>query len=170
MKHTLVALMEDKPGVLNRVASLFRRRGFNIESLAVGHTETPNISRMTIVVDSENTTVEQVSKQLYRLIEVLKVSDVTEDAHVARELILVKVHAPSARRGEVSSLAEVFGARVVDVGHDTLMLELTSSPEKVDNFVDLVRPFGIKEMVRTGRVAMVRGTPTHAGDTYVRVA
>ncbi len=170
MKHTLVALMEDKPGVLNRVVSLFRRRGFNIDSLAVGHTETPSISRMTIVVDSENTFVEQVSKQLYRLIEVLKVSDVTEDPHVARELVLVKVHAPAARRGDISSLAEVFGARIVDVAHDTLMLELTASPDKIESFVELVRPFGIKEMVRTGRVAMVRGTPTHSTDTYVRVA
>ena len=170
MKHTLVALMEDKPGVLNRVVSLFRRRGFNIESLAVGHTETPSISRMTVVVDCDNTTVEQVSKQLYRLIEVLKVSDVTVDPHVARELVLVKVHAPSAKRGEISSLAEVFGARIVDVGHDTLMVELTSSPDKLDTFVELLRPFGIKEMVRTGRVAMVRGTPSHTDETYVRVA
>ena len=170
MKHTLVALMEDKPGVLNRVVSLFRRRGFNIDSLTVGHTETPSISRMTIVVDSTNTFVEQVSKQLYRLIEVLKVSDVTEDPHVARELILVKVHAAPSRRGEVSSLAEVFGARIVDVSHDSLMLELSSSSDKVDNFVELVRPFGIKEMVRTGRIAMVRGTPAHAAETYVRVA
>ncbi len=170
MKHTLVALMEDKPGVLNRVVSLFRRRGFNIESLTVGHTETPDISRMTIVVDSENTPIEQVSKQLYRLIEILKVSDVTEDPHVARELILVKVHAPSARRGEVRELADVFGARIVDVGHEALMIELTSSPDKVDNFVEMVRPFGIKEMVRTGRVAMVRGTPAHTADAYVRVA
>ena len=170
MKHTLVALMEDKPGVLNRVVSLFRRRGFNIDSLTVGHTETPSISRMTIVVDSTNTFVEQVSKQLYRLIEVLKVSDVTDDPHVARELILVKVHAAPSRRGEVSSLAEVFGARIVDVSHDSLMLELSSSSDKVDNFVELVRPFGIKEMVRTGRIAMVRGTPAHAAETYVRVA
>ena len=170
MKHTLVALMEDKPGVLNRVVSLFRRRGFNIESLTVGQTETPSISRMTIVVDSDNTFVEQVSKQLYRLIEVLKVSDVTEDPHVARELVLIKVHAPPSRRGEVSALADVFGAKVADVGHDTLILELTSSPEKVDNMVDLVRPFGIKEMVRSGRLAMVRGTPAHTVDTYVRVA
>ena len=170
MKHTLVALMEDKPGVLNRVVSLFRRRGFNIESLAVGPTETPSISRMTIVVDCDPMTVEQVSKQLYRLIEVLKVSDVTEDPHVARELVLVKVHAPSSRRGELSSLADVFGARIVDVGHDTLMVELASSPDKLDTFVELVRPFGIKEMVRTGRVAMVRGTPAHTTNTYVKVA
>ena len=170
MKHTLVTLMEDKPGVLNRVVSLFRRRGFNIESLTVGHTETPAISRMTIVVDSEDTFVEQVSKQLYRLIEVLKVSDVTEDPHIARELILVKVHAPSSRRAEVNALAEAFGARVADVGADAMILELTSSSEKIDTFVDLVRPFGIKEMVRTGRVAMVRGTPAHTTDAYVRVA
>ena len=170
MKHTLVALMEDKPGVLNRVASLFRRRGFNIESLTVGHTETPSISRMTIVVDSDTTIVEQVSKQLYRLIEVLKVSDVTEDPHVSRELVLVKVHAPSSRRGEVHALAELFGARVADVALDSLIVELTATPEKIDNFVEMVRPFGIKEMVRTGQVAMVGGTPTHSADTYVRVA
>ncbi len=170
MKHTLVALMQDKPGVLNRVVSLFRRRGFNIDSLTVGHTETPSISRMTIVVDSDNTLVEQVSKQLYRLIEILKVSDVTEDPHVSRELILVKVHAPSSRRAEVNALSEAFEARVADVGADTMMIELTSTPDRIDTFIELIRPFGIKEMVRTGRVAMVRGTPTHAGDTYVRVA
>ena len=170
MKHTLVALMEDKPGVLNRVVSLFRRRGFNIDSLAVGHTEAPAISRMTIVVDSDKTIVEQVSKQLYRLIEVLKVSDVTVDPHVARELVLIKVHAPPSRRGEIGSLAEVFGARVVDVAHDALMVELTSSPDKIESFVELVRPFGIKEMTRTGRIAMVRGTPSHSAETYVRVA
>lgn len=170
MKHTLVALMQDKPGVLNRVVSLFRRRGFNIESLTVGHTETPSISRMTIVVDSDDTFVEQVSKQLYRLIEILKVSDVTEDPHVARELILVKVHAPAARRAEVNALAAAFEAKVADVGMDSMLIELTSSPDRVDTFIELIRPFGIKEMVRTGRVAMVRGTPTHTGDTYVRVA
>jgi acetolactate synthase-1/3 small subunit len=125
---------------------------------------------MTIVVDSDNTIVEQVSKQLYRLIEILKVSDVSADPHVARELVLIKVHAPAAKRGEIASLAEVFGARVVDVAHDALMVELTSSPDKIDSFVDLVRPFGIKEMVRTGRIAMVRGTPAHSADSYVRVA
>jgi acetolactate synthase-1/3 small subunit len=170
MKHTLVALMQDRPGVLNRVASLFRRRGFNIESLTVGQTETPGISRMTIVVDSSDTSVEQVSKQLYRLIEVLKVSDVTADPNVARELVMIKVHAPSARRAEISSLADVFEAKIVDVAHDSLMLELTAGPDKVENFIELVRPFGIREMVRTGRIAMVRGSHTHAGDVYVKVA
>ncbi|MDP9312635.1 MAG: acetolactate synthase small subunit [Chloroflexota bacterium] len=170
MKHTLVALMQDHPGVLNRVSSLFRRRGFNIESLSVGHTETPGISRMTIVIDSTDTSVEQVTKQLYRLIEVLKVSDVTADPNVSRELVMLKVHAPASRRAEISSLADVFEAKIVDVAHDSLMLELTAGPDKVDNFVELVRPFGIREMVRTGRVAMVRGSNTHSAETYVRSA
>ena len=162
--------MQDHPGVLNRVSSLFRRRGFNIESLSVGATETPGISRMTIVVDNTDTNVEQVSKQLYRLIEVLKVSDVTADPNVARELVILKIHAPSSRRAEIASLADVFEAKIVDVSHDSLMLELTAGPEKVDNFVELVQPFGIREMVRTGRVAMVRGSNTHAGESYVKVA
>lgn len=170
MKHTLVALMQDHPGVLNRVSSLFRRRGFNIESLSVGHTETPGISRMTIVVDSNDTSVEQVTKQLYRLIEVLKVSDVTADPNVSRELVILKVHAPASRRAELSSLADVFEAKIVDVGHDSLMLELAARPDKVDNFVELVRPFGIREMVRTGRVAMVRGSNTHSAEAYAKSA
>ncbi len=170
MKHTLVALMEDHPGVLNRVSSLFRRRGFNIESMSVGHTETPGISRMTIVVDSSDTSVEQVTKQLYRLIEVLKVSDVTADPNVARELVMIKVHAPSSRRAELSSLADVFEAKIVDVAHDSLMLELSANPDKVENFIELVRPFGIREMVRTGRVAMVRGSNSHAAEAYVKTA
>ena len=170
MKHTLVALMQDHPGVLNRVASLFRRRNFNIESLTVGRTETPGISRMTIVADGDNTSIEQIIKQLYRLIEVLKVSDVTEDPTVARELVLVKVHAPPSRRSEINSLANVFDAKITDVAHDSLMLELSASPEKVDNFIELVRPFGIREMVRTGRVAMVRGSATHTAESFLRVA
>lgn len=170
MKHTLVALMQDHPGVLNRVASLFRRRGFNIESMAVGHTETPGISRMTLVIDNNETSVEQVTKQLYRLIEVLKVSDVTHDPNVARELVIIKVHAPSSRRAEISSLADVFEAKIVDVAHDSMMLELTAGPDKVENFIELVRPFGIREMVRTGRVSMVRGSNTHAAEPYVRAA
>ena len=170
MKHTLVAMMQDHPGVLNRVSSLFRRRGFNIESLSVGHTETPGISRMTIVVDSNDTSVEQVTKQLYRLIEVLKVSDVTADPNVSRELVILKVHAPASRRAEISSLADVFEAKIVDVGHDSLMLELAARPDTVDNFVELVRPVGIRARVRTGRVAMVRGSNTHSADAYVKSA
>jgi acetolactate synthase I/III small subunit len=114
--------------------------------------------------------VEQVIKQLYRLIEVLKVSDVTDDPNVARELVLVKVHAPSSRRAELNSLADVFGAKIVDVAHDSLIFELTAGSDKVESFIELVRPFGIREMVRTGRVAMVRGGSSHGAETYVRTA
>ena len=158
-KHTIVALVQDRPGVLNRAVSLFRRRGFNIESLAVGHSETPGISRLTLVVESED--VEQVTKQLYRLIEVLKVSDVTHDPTVEREMVLVKIHAPSANRPEIVALAGVFDAKIVDVGYNTMIIEMTGTPSKVENFVEVIRPFGVKEMMRTGRIAMVRGVHTH---------
>jgi acetolactate synthase I/III small subunit len=158
-KHTLVALMQDRPGVLNRAVSLFRRRGFNIESLAVGHSETPGVSRMTLVVESED--VEQVTKQLYRLIEVLKVSDVTEDPTVEREMALMKIHAPPASRAEIVALANVFDAKIVDVGVNTMIIEMTGTPAKVENCVEVLRPFGLKEMMRTGRIAMVRGAHAH---------
>ena len=158
-KHTIVALMQDRPGVLNRAVSLFRRRGFNIESLAVGHSETPGVSRMTLVVEAAD--VEQVTKQLYRLIEVLKVSDVTDDPTVEREMVLVKIHAPSPSRPEVVALCTVFDAKIVDVGYNTMIIEMTGTPSKVENFVEVIRPFGVKEMMRTGRIAMVRGAHTH---------
>lgn len=157
MQHTLVALLRDQPGVLNRAVSLFRRRGFNIESLTVGHSEQSGVSRMTLVVDGDNTSVEQVIKQLYKLIDVLKVTDVTTEANVARELMLAKVYAPAPRRSDLMQLADVFGARVVDVTPDTLMLELVSEPQAVDRLLEMLRSFGIREMVRTGSVAMVRG-------------
>lgn len=163
-KHTIVALMQDKPGALNRAVSLFRRRGFNIESLSVGHTETEGISRMTMVVESAD--VEQVVKQLYRLIEVLKVSDVTADPTVEREMVLVKIHAPSEKRAEIVALSEIFGAKIVDVGASTMILEMTGTPSKVENFVDVIRPFGVKEMMRTGRIAMVRGARGHGAQAY----
>ena len=156
MKHTLVALMQDHPGVLHRAVSLFRRRGYNIESLTVGHSETPGVSRMTLVVDADD--VEQVSKQLYRLIEVLKVSDVTFDPTVEREIALVKVHAPSRTRAEIVALAQVYSAKVVDITTNTLVLEISGGPPKVQSFIDMLHPFGIQEMVRTGRIAMVRGS------------
>jgi len=157
LKHTLIVLMEDKPGVLNRVSSLFRRRNFNIESLTVGHSETPGISRMTVVVDGDDTTVEQVSKQLYKLIHVTKVTDVTSEAAVLRELALIKVHATANTRGEIMQLCDIFRAKAVDVGADSLTIEITGQEDKIDSLIALLRPFGIKEMVRTGRVAMVRG-------------
>jgi acetolactate synthase-1/3 small subunit len=158
MKHIIVALVQNQPGVLQRVASMFSRRGFNIESLAVGHTDTTKISRMTIVVDGPNTVVEQVTKQLYKLIDVLKVSDVTHDRRVDRELALIKVAAGGATRGEISQIAELFRAKIVDVAHDSVIVEVTGEEEKIDALVGLLRPFGIKEMLRTGTVSMVRGS------------
>jgi len=159
LKHTIVALMQDHPGVLHRVVSLFRRRAYNIESLTVGKTETAGISRMTIVTSGNN--VEQVTKQLYRLIEVLKVSDVTNDPTVDREIALIKVHAPKQTRAELVALLTVFGAKTVDVGPNTMIVELTGEPSEVERFLDVVRPFGIKEMMRTGRIAMIRGSQSH---------
>ncbi len=157
MNRTLIALVEDKPGVLNRVASLFRRRAFNIESLTVGHTERPGISRMTIVVDSDRTDVQKVSQHLYKLVNVIQVDDVTEQAAVIRDLALIRVQADSSTRSEVMQIVDTFRARVVDVSLDTLMIEVTGTEEKVEGLVDILKPFGVVEMVRTGRVVMVRG-------------
>jgi acetolactate synthase I/III small subunit len=153
--HTLVALLQDRPGVLNRVVSLFRRRGFNIESLTVGHSETAGVSRMTLVVEAAD--VEQVVKQLYRLIEVLKVSDVTAEATVERETALLKVHAPTAGRAQVIAVITAFDARVLDTGLTRMIVELTGAPAKVETFIEVLRPFGLKELSRSGRMAMVRG-------------
>jgi acetolactate synthase-1/3 small subunit len=170
MKHTLVALVENQPGVLQRVANLFSRRGFNIDSLTVGTTDTDKISRMTIVVDGANTQVEQVIKQLYKLIDVLRVSDVTEDRTVDRELALIKVHATnSASRSEVVQLADIFRGKVVDVAGDSLIVEVTGDEEKISSLLLMLRPFGIKEMVRTGIVSMTRGGGTVARMTEERL-
>jgi acetolactate synthase-1/3 small subunit len=155
--HTLVALMENKPGVLNRVASLFRQRGFNIESLTVSQTDTPGISRMTIVMDGNTTNVEQVIKQLYKLIEITKVTEVTHDPHISRELALIKVSTSNNRRAEVLQLVDVYKGVVVDIAADSVTAEVTGPREKIDSIVNVMRPFGIKEMVRTGIIAMSRG-------------
>jgi acetolactate synthase I/III small subunit len=157
MSHTLVTLMQNRPGVLHRAVSLFRRRGYNIESLAVGHSETPGVSRMTLVVDADD--VEQVIKQLYRLVEVLKVTDVTHEQTLEREAALVKVNAPTANRADILATARACGATILDVGESTIMLEMTGPPEQVERFVEVIRPFGLKEMMRSGRIAMVRGAP-----------
>ncbi len=156
---TIAVLVENKPGVLARVSSLFRRRGFNIESLAVGTTERPDISRMTIVVRGDDRTLEQVMKQLNKLIEVIKVSDLSENS-VERELALIKVHAPPAKRSEIIEIANIFRARIVDVARDSFIIEITGDEEKVNAFVDLMRQFGIKEMARTGKISMARGSKT----------
>jgi len=161
MSHTLVALLQDHPGVLHRVVSLFRRRGYNIESVTVGRSEAPGVSRMTLVVDAEN--VEQVIKQFYRLIEVLKVQDVTDDRTVERETVLVKVHASPASRAGLIALTGAAGAKVADVGVNSLVFEVTDTPDKVETFIDLCRPLGIKEMIRSGRIAMVRGQGLQPG-------
>jgi acetolactate synthase-1/3 small subunit len=157
MDRTLVAWVEDKPGVLNRVASLFRRRAFNIESLTVGHTEQPGVSRMTIVVDGERTDTEKVVQNLYKLVNVIKVEDVTDKPSVMRDLALIKVRASNGQRSEVMQIVETFRARVVDLGLETLTIEVTGTEEKIDGLHEILKPFGVDEMVRTGRLAMVRG-------------
>ncbi|MEM0202950.1 MAG: acetolactate synthase small subunit [Archaeoglobaceae archaeon] len=156
MRFTIAVLVENKPGVLARVSSLFRRRGFNIESLSVGVTENEEISRMTIVVNGDEKVLEQVVKQLNKLIEVIKVSDVTKDS-VERELCLVRVNAPPEKRGEIVELTNIFRARIVDVAKDSFIIEITGDEDKINAFIDLMRNYGIKEVARTGKVAMVRG-------------
>jgi len=157
MRHTIAVLVENKPGVLARVASLFRRRGFNIESLTVGTTEREDLSRMTIVVEGDEKVVEQVTKQLNKLIETIKVSEISEGS-VERELCLLKVHAPPEKRGEIVELTNIFRARIVDVSRDSFIIEVTGDEDKVSAFIDLMRQYGIKELARTGKVAMVRGS------------
>jgi len=156
-KHTLVALVEDRPGVLNRVSSLFRRRNFNIESIAVGHSEQPGLSRMTIVVDGATTAVEQVRKQLDKVIEVVKVIDISEEPIVARELALIKVHATSSTRSEIIQIVDIFRANIIDVAPSSLIVEVTGDTDKIDSLYNLLKRFGVKELARTGRIAMARG-------------
>lgn len=156
--HTIIALVQDNPGVLNRVVSLFRKRAFNITSLAVGTSEAPDMSRMTIVVDGDDETVEQVTKQLYKLIEVVKVSDISTENFVQRELALIKVHTDPNTRGQIMEIVNIFRANIVDVSQDSLMIEVTGDYQKVDSLYDLLKPFGVRELTRTGRIASVRGT------------
>ncbi|MGQ9558131.1 MAG: acetolactate synthase small subunit [Desulfurispora sp.] len=157
MKHILAVLVENNPGVLARVAGLFSRRGFNIDSLAVGRTDDPEISRMTIVVEGDARVLEQVTKQLHKLVDVIKISDITADQFVDRELVMIKVAAEPAQRGEIMQIADVFRARIVDLGLKTMILECTGNEEKINAFEESLRPYGIKELVRTGKVAMLRG-------------
>lgn len=158
MKHTLVAWVEDKPGVLNRVASLFRRRAFNIESLTVGRTHEPEISRMTIRVDTEQTAPHLVEANLAKLVNVIDVRDVTHLPTVVRDLALIKVRANAGALAELNQLAEIFRAKIVDVSADSVIIEVTGDEDKINGLVELLRPRGIIEMVRTGLVAMVRGS------------
>jgi acetolactate synthase I/III small subunit len=158
MKHTLVATMAEGPAVLNRVVSLFRQRGFAVDSLSIGRTHEPQVMRLTIAVDGSKTAVEQVIKQLYKVIEVRKVSDLTEDQTVERELALIKVTSKSAAlRAEIMQVADIYRGRVVDVAINSLTVEVTGPTDKIDSIVGLLKPYGIKEMVRTGLIAMSRG-------------
>ena len=159
-KHTIVALVEDHPGVLNRIVSKWRQRGFNIESLAVGHSEVPGLSRMTFTVDGTTTDVDQVSKQMYKIIEVVKVSDLTEHDMLHRELALVKIAASPQQRSAIIEIVDIFRAKIVDVSTEALIVEVTGTEDKVDALMERLRPYGIKELVRTGRVAMARGAAT----------
>jgi acetolactate synthase-1/3 small subunit len=156
MKHTLSVLVENKPGVLMRIASLFARRGFNIDSLAVGPTERHDVSRVTIRVDCETSPLEQIEKQMHKLVNVLRVAELVPGESIERELVLMKVSAPPAKRAELMALGEVFGALVVDLGPDSIVFELTGPPEDVDSFEELVRPHGLQELVRTGRIGLGR--------------
>jgi acetolactate synthase-1/3 small subunit len=166
MKHTVIAWMEDKPGVLNRVAGLFRRRNFNIESLAVGHSETSGISRMTFVVDGDDRELRQVQTQLFKLINVTAIQDVTKEPTVVRELALIKVGATSANRSEILQLVDIYRANIVDVALDSLVIQITGPEDRVESLIKLLENFGIKEMVRTGRVAMVRGNGHSNGNGH----
>jgi acetolactate synthase-1/3 small subunit len=157
MKHTLSILVHNRAGVLARVAGLFSRRGYNIESIAVGITEDPDVSRMTIVVDGDEAIVEQITKNVYKLIDVLKVSDITADDVVDRELALIKVTADAGNRSQILQVVDIFRARIVDVSERSVMVEITGDEGKIDAMVQLLRPYGIKEMARTGKIAMVRG-------------
>ncbi|MBM4426414.1 MAG: acetolactate synthase small subunit [Chloroflexi bacterium] len=159
MNYTFIALVENKPGVLNRVASLFRRRNFNIESLAVGRTENPEVSRMTVVVDCPNGDVDahRIEANLYKLVNVIDVQDVTHQPVVTRDLALIKVRVGPERRAEVNGLAEIFRARIVDVAPDSVIVEITGTEDKIEGMIELLRPIGIVEMVRTGQISMTRG-------------
>ena len=157
MNHTIVALVEDKPGVLNRIASLFRRRAFNIESLTVGHTEQDGISRMTIMVNSDDNDIERLVAYLYKLVNVIQVVDLTTAPKVTRDLAMIKVNTNAENRTTIMQVVDVFRARIVDVTNNSFIIEITGDEDKIEGFVDVLRPMGIIEMVRTGIVTMARG-------------
>ncbi len=160
MKHTISVLVNNRPGVLARTAGLFARRGFNIDSLAVSTTQDPDVSRMTIVVEGPDAVLEQISKQLYKLMDVIKVLDHQEEAVVTRELALIKVHAEPTLRGEIMQTVNIFRANIVDISERTFTIEVTGSAEKVDALINLLQKYGIREMMRTGRIVLSRGPQT----------
>jgi len=162
-QHILVVMVEDHPGVLNRVVSLLRRRSINIDSITVGHSEQPGVSRMTLVLPGNDDDIEQATKQLYKLLEVLKVTDVTDLPSVSHEMALIKVSAKAQHRQEILLIAQMFNARVIDASPNTLLLEMTGPEDQVDSLLTMLRSFGIRELVRTGSIAMTRGNMQIAG-------
>jgi acetolactate synthase-1/3 small subunit len=169
-KHTLSVLVENKPGVLARVAALFSRRGFNIDSLAVGPTEHPEVSRMTILVNVEESPLEQVTKQLNKLVEVIKIVELDHAQSVNRELLLVKVKADSATRGQVLEVVQLFRAKVVDVATDAITIQIVGNPDKLADFLRMVEPYGVRELVQSGMVAIGRGSRSISERTLKPVA
>jgi acetolactate synthase-1/3 small subunit len=163
VKHTVSVLVEDKPGALARISTMFARRGFNIESLAVGPTERSGVSRITLRVDCSQHSLEQVEKQMHKLVNVLRVTELTPAESLERELLLITVAATPELRSQLISTAEVFRARVSDLGPDAIVFELVGTPEELDSFQELVRPYGIKELVRTGRVGLPRASTRRPG-------
>jgi len=157
MRHTISVLVENKFGVLARISTLFAARGFNIDSLSVGETENPDVSRMTIIVQGDDRILEQVEKQLNKLVDVIKVLDFLETKHIERDLALIKVKADKNNRSEIMQIVDVFRAKIIDVGRDSIIVEITGTDEKVDALMELLKPSGIKEMSRTGVIAMARG-------------
>ena len=156
MRHVLTALVQNVPGVLSHISGMLASRGYNIDSLVVGETENPRLSRMTFVVVGDDTVLEQVRKQLEKIVTVVQVEDVSASDHVERDLMLIRVKSPPGRRSEIRELVEIFRGRIVDVGPDEVMIEISGRENKIEAFIDRMRPYGISELVRTGRIAMVR--------------
>lgn len=165
-RHTLCALVENRPGVLARVANLFRRRGFNLDSLTVGRTQRDDLSRMTLVMEGTREEAERLEKNLYKLVNVIQVEHLSESPAVVRDLALIKVRADPEKRQEVTHLCEIFRARVIDVAENTMIIEATGDERKIENLIELLRPFGVIEMVRTGAVALGRGEHNLRDDAY----
>lgn len=168
MRHVLSALVQNVPGVLAHVAGMLASRGYNIDSLAVGETEDPQLSRMTFVVVGDDSVLEQVRKQLEKIVTVVRVDDVSSRDHVERDLMLIKVQAPEGKRSEIRELTSIFRGRIVDVAPDQVMIEISGQERKIEAFIDLMRPFGIVELVRTGRIAMVRSVNRAESTSGVR--
>jgi acetolactate synthase-1/3 small subunit len=163
-RHVLSALVQNRPGVLAHVSGMFASRGFNIDSLAVGETEDPNLSRITVVVMGDDRHLEQVRKQLEKIVTVVKVHDISSEDYVERDLMLIKVNAPASVRAEIQALVQIFRGRIVDVSPDMLMIEISGQERKIEAFIEQVRPYGIREVARTGRIALVRGERSMEGE------